>query len=143
MALHRATFEVTCDADGKGSDDVTLKLPSSLSRHALLTTVTVDTSDALRAGPNVTITSLRDVSEETWNGTTEDYELAEQVYFVDLRLDTSTYPSDDGVYEFAAGAAAGRTTIRRKHLRCEVHNGGPSDVYTVNVYYETAGDYRF
>jgi hypothetical protein len=143
MALHRAIFEVTCDASGVGSDDVTLALPSNLSRHSLLTSVTVDVSAAVRKPlPSVTISGLIDVEDEDWNDTVETVALGEQVYHVDMVLDTTTYPSAAGVYEFLLGTAAGRATIRRKQARCEVQ-GGAGDVYTVCMYYETAGDWRF
>lgn len=169
MAFQRATFTVTADTNGMGSADVTLKLPSSLTRHAYLTEVTVDPSAAAIAYPMVTVSQLDDVSSTTYDstGTADvdgtDYALGQQLFFVDLSDpghagDLAVQPTNKGVYDFSPrrsaqawwtgdatsfGDSSARPLIRSKKLRCEVEKVGSGDVVTVNVYYETAGDYRF
>lgn len=145
MALRRSVFTVTCGSDGNGYDDNSLSgVPVNSSRPAMLHAVTIDVRAAvLKPLPSVTVTALNDVSSAAWNDTAEDYELSDQIYFVDTLLDYTTYPSKDEVYEYQLDSATGRALINEKHVRCEVTNGGASDVYTVTLYYETAGDYRF
>jgi hypothetical protein len=159
MSLQRAIFSVTCDVNGEGSADVTLKLPSDLTRHSLLTAVTVDVSAAVKAGVMVTLSQLDVATVATGDTTAETVSLGDQLFFVDLNDAVGNiYPSRASVYEFeprrssqvspigtapTSGDAAGQTIIRTKKARCEVHKAGALDVVTVNMYYETAGDYRF
>lgn len=165
MSLQKATFSITCDGNGQGYDDVTLHLGRYV-RHGRIVSVSVDVSDAIISkSPTVTISELVDVSAEAWNDSTEDYELGDQVFFVDLgsSVGDSEYPSRGEVYEYGvssetvvspfgtSGSVIAQPLIRSKFARCQIYNGGvtsnpltaATDAYTVNLYYETAGDYRF
>jgi hypothetical protein len=163
MSLQRAIFAVTCDSNGQGSADVTLKLPSTLTRHAQLVMVTVDVSAAAGKTPMVAVSQLDDVSSVTYDSTGTahvagtDYALGAQLFYVEMANDpVIPYPKAE-VYEFdprhavinADGSSptyatiTGFELIRTKKLRCEVYGANSADVVTVNVYYETAGDWRF
>ena len=164
MAIQRAIFAVTADSNGQGYADVTLKLPSTLTRHAHIVDISVDVHQAyLIKTPTVTISSLDDESLNivpTAEAAGTTYALGDQLVFIDLQSVTEsslTYPSRDEVYAFSpthyavleAGGApstavsVAQTIIRKKKARCEVFGGGSGDIYTVNLYYETAGDFRF
>lgn len=159
MALHRATFEVTCDSNGQGSDDVSLKLPSTLVRHATVEMVTVDISDAVGLAPTITINELIDVTDEDWNDSAETTVLGRQLFYVDLATPAALTQMNtyDGVYEYdprhpVIGIDGSTPTydvivanelIRRKVVRCQVYSAAPSDPVTVDLYYRTSGDYRF
>lgn len=147
MAIQRAIFEVTCDSNGIGTDDVTLKLPSTLTRHARVCDVTIDSSDvtALLLPTSVTINELNDVTGIDVPVDDEDTEIGRQLFFTDdVVYDAKYSPRDTTVTEVGAAATEqdGDILIRTKKARCLVL-GSPSGVYTVNMYYETAGDYRF
>lgn len=166
MSTQRAIFTVTADTNGMGSADVTMKLPTELTRHAYLSDVAIDVRSAVSKAPMVTISSLDDVSSVTLDstGTADptgtDYALGEQLFTVDLSDSGATpiYPSRTDVYDFAprrpsqvspggavttSGDAEARAIIRTKKVRCEVDKVSSGDVVIVSVYYETAGDYRF
>jgi hypothetical protein len=154
MSMQRATFAVTCDTNGMGSADVTLKLPSELTRHAFLEAVTVDRSAAFAAAYTITLSELLDVSTATWNPTP-----TVQTTAVDRQLfhiDGSSIALSDGVtdeysprhlaedvYGVESSLRFAERAIRAKKVRCEVYGGISGDVFTVNMYYETAGDFRF
>lgn len=164
MATHRAAFSVTCGTDGlfgAGYADVSLKLPSVLSRAAQLVSVTVDVSDAvINTVPAVCISELVNVDDDTDNDGVETVRLGNQLFYVELAntgaVSSVGYPLQDEVYHLSArrgivtmngivppvDAYTGLAIIRTKKVRCEVF-GGAADVYTVHMYYETSGDYRF
>lgn len=145
MAVKKATFEVTCDSNGMGDDDVHLRVPSSLSRPIQLLAVQVDVSEAFSSKATISLT-------EVLNSGDSDETLGETVFHssaarmnkgivsvtsneqkVDARDTALSVPSAGGGIQF----------IEAPDLRCEVYGGNSADVFTVVAYYETAGDYRF
>ena len=170
MTLRKATFTVTADSQAQpvnnptrcnqGSSTVHLP-PSTATRHAQLMLVTVDVSAAVSKDVDVVINELVAVANLPLASTTaETYHLGKQLFYVDLKtiaaLQQSTAFGD--VYQFdprhpAISAVDGATPpydalvgtviLREDDVRCEVFKMAPADVVTVNMYYETAGDYRF
>jgi hypothetical protein len=143
MATHRATFEVTAGTDGYGSDDVRLKLPSTLVRHAQLLAVGIDETEAVGGEAHITISEL-DVDDD-------DAETPGDILFYteNVRPGPITVVSDEAVVTTNDTVLSGDVTgggiqfIRTASLRTEVDNAANGDVFTVDVYYETSGDYRF
>lgn len=137
MAHHRATFEVTAGVDGSGYDDVSLKLPSSLARHAQLDAVSVDSTLAAGGAPQLTLREL--VIDDDG-----DTQLGDIVYHATslsatpLSIRAATADADA-----VARADGARPYLRRKTLRAEIDRAVSGDVFTIEVYYETSGDYRF
>lgn len=154
MATHRAIFEVTCDDGGRGTDDVTLKLPSTLTRHASLESVTVDATSAtaLQVLPSVSLNELDDTTGIAVPVSGEGTGIGRQLFFIDGKDLTNVdgqpvVPRRATVTNVGAAPStdvlAGREVIKTQKVRCELTGGAASGVYTVNMYYETAGDYRF
>lgn len=150
MAYQRAIFTVTCDDSGRGEDDVSLKLPSTLTRHAVLDKVTIDISAATALQvPSVSLSELNDVTDIDVPVTAESTDVGRQLFYIDAK--DQVLDEYNPRYETVDVTGARQTTptygsrpvIRTKQVRCLITNGSPSGVYTVNMYYETAGDYRF
>lgn len=155
MTLRKAVFAVTVGAGGVGSDDAHLR-SSVRDRGARIERVAIDRSAALLGptlGPTVTISELDNVADEDWNDSTEDYALGRQLVFIPA----SAKNSDGVIDSFAPRASVvtnvgaspttdvldARPFIETSDLRCDVAGGTEGDEYTVTVYYQTAGDYRF
>lgn len=158
MALQRATFSITCDTNGRGSTDVSFKLPSELSRPARLVAVSLDSTTLApgAAGATITLSELLDVSAATWNGTSETVALDRQLVHIDLSKVANVdgpqdvwHPRAGTVDRFGTpgsatdGSQDGYVLIRSKKVRGEVFGAASGDVFTVYAHYETAGDYRF
>ena len=154
MATHRAVFDVTCDAGGRGTSDVTLKLPSTLTRHASLEAVTVNATSAtaLQVLPSVSLNELDDTTGIDVPVTDEDTGVGRQLFFIDGKDLTNVdaqpvFPRRAAVSSAGAAPATdvltGREVIKTQKVQCMVTGGAPLGVYAVNMYYETAGDHRF
>lgn len=159
MALQRATFSITCDTNGYGSADVTLKLPSELTRPARLMSVSLVRDFVSGQGATITLSELLNVNPTTatWNTSSETVALDRQVVHIDLsktvnldNIETAWHPrAGNTVDRFGTpgtatdGSEDGYILIRAQKMRCEVYGANSGDVYTVYVHYETAGDYRF
>lgn len=145
MALKKAVFEVTCDSNGMGYDDVHLKVPTSSARPVQLLAVKVDVSEAASSKATVSLTEVVDsgLSTQTlgesvfhsaaarMNGAIVSVSSNEQK--VDARDTALSVPSAGGGIQF----------IETADVRCEIYGGASADVFTVTAFYETAGDYRF
>jgi len=157
MAIHRAVFEITADDFGNGYDDVTLRMPTTPTRNAFLKMVTVEREEAGFANlPAFCFTERKDVSTETWNASDEDYQPHRQLFYVDMSksnpsIDTGEVAEFDPRHLIVDSAGAlptydvlvGELLIHHKYIRCSMTNATDGDVFTVVMYYETAGDYRF
>ena len=140
MAIKRTTFTCTTSALGVAEDDARLSgTITTGARHSFLEAVRVNDSAATLPALAVRIYQLEDDD----NGDEQEGTL----------LFSALNPVSDGVYyprvaghdEFgvALSGATGRILLRSTSVRVSVEGGATGDVYTVTVYHETAGDYRF
>jgi len=163
MALKRAAFSVTIAADGRtgaGSDDVHLNIPSSPTRPCYLEGVAVDDTAAAGHLNSLTLfegdldaTDLTTVTEGVQLFTVDDSTGNLRVGTFDIagESDSGSLPlikprtADLVVDETGATLATtyARIPIRSPYLICRLTGGATGDVFTVYVYYETAGDWRF
>lgn len=143
MATHRAAISVTVGAGGWGSADASLKLPSSLARHAQLLAVAVNSDSAVAGSPHITLTEL-DVDSDgaATEGQILYYTEAPRDVPVTVVSQERVVDQDDVVLSSSL-TAGGLQFIRTKSIRCDIDNAVSGDVFVVSVYYETAGDYRF
>lgn len=161
MAFKRSTFTITADDFGNGYDDVTLHIPTSGSREARFNMVRLDrdSGPSYAGAPTFTFTERTDVSAETWNPTptVEPEEYGMQLAHIDLRRTLSTlrfgecnefdfrHPvsvaasGEDPIYDVVVG----QQLIKSRKVRCEVTNALPGDIFTVYMYVDSPGDYRF
>jgi len=163
MTLRKAVFEVACDTNGMGYDDIRLR-PSISTRKARVEMVTLDrryeeaSTGTERIGfgrPTITLIQLDDVSGEDWNDSAEDYALGKQLVFIDTKVTQSTAHThgDEWAPRHAITTTEGVTPtydvligqelIDTNDVRCEINGANSGDYFRVTLYYETAGDYRF
>lgn len=141
MAVKRATFTCTVDANGVAEDDVRLSgIPTSASRHAFLECVTFDDSAAGVQADGLYIYAVENDADSVVQTTS-------QLFQIDHPDTGSPYypriPTVDA-QGVAATEPSARILIKTATVRVKVT--GPlvaGDVYTVVLYFETAGDYRF
>ncbi len=154
MTLRKGVFTITCADDGNGYDDV--HLPTSTgSRRAQALKVEVDRSAAV-GDPNFTISELVEVADPDDTDTSYDeQQLGKQVVFIER----GATPSEQGeLVDFydtrvpvqsvfgvrpSTDVPVAPVIFAQNDLRCEVFGGVDGDVFTVTLYYESAGDYRF
>lgn len=121
--------------------------------------------------PTITISELIDVHDTAtydWNDSDEDFQLSKQLVYIDTQVVQSTanievdewdprhaivsLEGDTPTYDVLVG----ERLITTDYVRCELYhpvimsatseannNVTADNVYTVTMYYETAGDYRF
>jgi hypothetical protein len=128
---------------GSAYADVNIHIPSNGSRHAWLEAVSYD--DSAASVPAIDL-SLFEVEEDAAENNIAgdqlfyaDYQAGELVSYMVPRL-----VGDD--IALRTGLGTGRQPISTGSVRCHLKtpaSGLTTDVYTVVVYYETSGDYRF
>jgi len=139
MTLRKATFSVTTDAYGYGEDDVRIT-PTAATRPSVLKAV------QLTDGPGGGTAGVT-LYEAPYDSTELEYEYGEQLFH--------STALGDGVMRHVQGPAVvddtdtavssgetGDVFVDEQYVRCTI-DGAPSSDYTVVVFYETAGDYRF
>lgn len=138
MTLRKATFSVTTDAYGYGENDVRIT-PTAATRPSVLKAIQM--TDSPGGSSSVTF------YEAPYDSTELEYEYGTQLFF--------SSSLDDGVMRHVEGPAVvdetdtavssgetGGIYVDEQYVRCTI-DGAPSSSYTVVVFYETAGDYRF
>lgn len=156
MAFKKATFEVTIAAgQTEGYDDVSLS-PSLTTRNAKLERLRItDRTAAFAGGPCFTLSELDNVEDEDWNDTDETVALGNQMFYADMHTHASAFLDGRELFIPRAnivdmlGAAppfdvrVGQVLIRTRRVRLEVMHAEAGDVYVVDMFYETSGDWRF
>ncbi len=137
MTRRKATFSVTTDATGFGSDDARVQ-PTRDRRPAVLRAVEMTAS---AGNPKVTI------YEAPYDDVELVYDYGTQLFYsTSLGSDGVVHPRVATVDELGvaiSGEESGDIYIDERYIRCDIEDGSPSSDYTVVVTYETAGDYRF
>ncbi|MES2156034.1 MAG: hypothetical protein V4510_12950 [bacterium] len=139
MTLRKATISVTTDSFGYGETDTRIT-PTAATRPSVLRAVQMTESPG--GAPQVSLNELNYDSVEL------EYDIGDSLFY--------SATLGDGVMRHVQGPAVvddtdtavssgetGEVYIDVTHVRCSVDAGVPSSSYTVVVYYETAGDYRF
>lgn len=138
MALRKATFSVTTDAYGYGEDDTRIT-PTAATRPSIVRAVELTESPG--GNPAVTL------YEAPYDSVELEYDYGTQLFYsTTLDTDGRVFPrlstvDDAGVA--ISGEESGDIYVDEQYVRCSIEDGLASSDYTVVLWYETAGDYRF
>lgn len=139
MTLRKATFDITTNSFGYGEDDTRIT-PTAATRPSALRAIQL--TDGAGGAPKVTL------YEAPYDSTELEFEFGDQLFYSttmgngELRHLQGPAVVDETDTAVSSGET-GDIYVDEQYVRCTIDDGLPSSSYTVIVFYETAGDYRF